>query len=56
MKAKKVIFIILSSLVIVQVFLIDVVLKSLGPESIGLYTIKQFLLISEIALFYLMLF
>ncbi len=55
MKAKKVIFIILSSLVIVQVFLIDVVLKSLGPESIGLYTIKQFLLISEIALFYLII-
>jgi len=55
MKAKKVIFIILSILVFVQVFLIDIVLKSLGRDRLGLFSIKQILLIAGIVLFYIII-
>ena len=55
MKAKRVILVILTALVFIQVFLIDVVQKSLGPGRLGLFTVKQILLIAGIALFYLLI-
>jgi phosphoserine phosphatase RsbU/P len=55
MRAKKVIFVTLSVLVFIQVFLIDIVLKSLGPDRLGLYAAKQALLIAGLSLFYLII-